>query len=50
VWKVQNFPATQILREINLEDSRCSKTAIYANSEVLNFAFGKFQPLWNPKI
>jgi len=34
VWKFQNFYATsQILREINFEESRTSKTAIFAVSE-----------------
>ena len=39
-----NFSTTQILREINFEDSRSLKTAIFAISEALNFAFGKIQP------
>ena len=30
MWKFHNFPATQILREINSEDSRNSKTAFFA--------------------
>ena len=28
MWKFENFYGTQILREINVKDSRCSKTAI----------------------
>ena len=30
VWKLQDFSVTQILREINFEASRSSKTAIFA--------------------
>ena len=44
VWKFLKFSTTQILREINFEDSRSLKTAIFAISEALNFAFGKIQP------
>ena len=32
VWKFQDFSVTQILREINLREFRCSKSAIYAIS------------------
>ena len=35
--KLQNFPATSILREINCEDSRSSNTAILTGSLALNF-------------
>ena len=44
VWKFQDFSTTQNLREINCEDARSSKTAIFAESEVLNFVFANFSP------
>ena len=44
VWKFQDFSTTPILREINCEDARSSKTAIFAESEVLNFVFANFSP------
>ena len=37
VCKFENFPVTQILREINFGDSRSLKTAIFAILEALNF-------------
>ena len=37
VWKFHDFPITRILREINFEESRCSKTAVCAILEGLNF-------------
>ena len=37
VWKIQDFPITQILHEINLWDSRCTKTAYFAILVALNF-------------
>ena len=30
VWKVEDFPGTQILREINFEESRSSKNVVFA--------------------
>ena len=36
-WKFKEFSATQILREINFEDSRRAEFAILANLETLNF-------------
>ena len=39
MWKFQDFSITQILREINFEDSRSAKTAIFAILEALNFVF-----------
>ena len=38
VWKFHNYPATDILREINFIESRNAKTAIFAVLEALNFA------------
>ena len=40
VWKFHNFPAPQILREINFEETRSSKSAV----------FGKFQPTKSVEI
>ena len=37
VWKVQDFYITQILREINFEDSTSAKTAVFAILWALNF-------------
>ena len=37
VWKFQDFCITQILREINLEDSRSTKTAFLAILRANNF-------------
>ena len=37
VWKFQDFPVTQILREINFQESRRSETAVFAIFRVLNF-------------
>ena len=39
VWKFDNFSISQILREINLGDSRGAKSAISTHSETLNFDF-----------
>ena len=39
VWKFQDFSITQILREINFEDSRSAKSAILTHFELLNFDF-----------
>ena len=49
VWKFQDFSATQILREIILEDSASSKTVIFVVLEALNFDFGQFHPSKNCK-
>ena len=35
VWKYQDFSATQILREINFEESKSSKNAIFTILEAL---------------
>ena len=37
VWKFQDFSITQILREINFEDSRSAKTAIFAILRAVSF-------------
>jgi len=37
MWKFQDFSITQILREINFEDSRSAKTAIFAILRAVNF-------------
>ena len=37
VWKFHDFPATQILGEINFGEFRSCKTAIFAILEALNF-------------
>ena len=36
VWKLQDFSVTQILREINFGESRCSKTAAFSILVALN--------------
>ena len=56
VWKFQNFPITQIFREINLGESQNSKTAVFAFFEVLdfvnlvNFSLQKVQDFIQSKI
>ena len=39
VWKFHDFSITQILREINFEDSRRAKSAILTHLEALDFDF-----------
>ena len=39
VWKLGNFPVTQILREIKVGESRHSKSAIVTNLEALKSDF-----------
>ena len=39
VWKFHDFSLTQILREINFEDSTSAKSAILTHLETLNFDF-----------
>ena len=36
VWKFHNFSTTQILREINFEETRYSKTAILGTLDFVN--------------
>ena len=51
MWKFQDFSVTLILREINFEESRISKIAIYCNSKGSELClFGKLQPLKSAKI
>ena len=40
--KFHDFSITQILREINFEDSRCTKSAILSHLEAQNFDFYEF--------
>ena len=42
LWKFQYFSITQILREINSENSSSAKSAILSHLEVLNFDFHVF--------
>ena len=42
VWKLQNLPITQILREINFQEFRSAKSAILPHLETLNFDFYAF--------
>ena len=45
VWKFQDFPVSQILRENIFVESRSSKTAVFSISMGSEFSyFGKFQP------
>ena len=44
VWKYQDFPIAQFLREINFEESRRSRTTFFCNLRVNEFcSFGQFQ-------
>ena len=42
VWKFQDFSVIQILREINFDDSRSSKSAFLTNLEALDFDYNDF--------
>ena len=42
LWKCHDFCIIQILREINLEDSRNAKSAILTHFKALNFDFYEF--------
>ena len=42
MWKFNEFSITQILREINFEDSGSVKFAILPHSEALNFDFYEY--------
>ena len=42
VWIFQDFSISQILREINFEDSWSAKSDIFPHSEALNFDFYEF--------
>ena len=37
MWKFQDFCITEILREINFEDSRSAKSAVFAILQAGNF-------------
>ena len=47
MWKYQDFSVIQILREINVRESRSSKTLVFASLEALNFV--KYL-IWPSKI
>ena len=42
MWKFQDFSITQILREINFEESGSAKSAILTHLEAVNFDFYAF--------
>ena len=42
MWKFQDFCITEILREINFEDSRSAKSAISTHLEALDFDFYEY--------
>ena len=42
VWKLHNFPVTQILREIKVGKFRVSKTTTLKDFRALNFDFHGF--------
>ena len=42
MWKFENFSGTQILREINVEDFRSTKSAISTRLEAVNFESYEF--------
>ena len=46
VWKFQDFCITQILREINFEDSWSEKSAVLPHLDALNFDFYAFFEGW----
>ena len=50
VWKFHGFSATQILREINFEDSRSSKSAILTHLEAVNLDLNEFLQLLKAEI
>ena len=56
MWKLQDFSVTQILREIIFEESRSSKTVIFAIlgalsfANLVNFSFQKVQKFIKIKI
>ena len=50
VWKFQDFSITQILREINLWESRSVKSVILTHFEALNFDFYAFLYLLKAEI
>ena len=50
MWKFQDFSITEILREINFEDSWSAKSAILTQLEALNFDFYDFLHFLKAKI
>ena len=42
MWKFHDFSVTQILREINFEESRNAKSAILSHLQALNFDLYEF--------
>jgi len=50
VWKFHNISITQILRDINLGDSRGAKFAILTHLEALNLDFYEFLHFMNAEI
>ena len=50
VWKLQDFPITWILREINFGDFRSAKSAILTHLEGLNTDFYEFLHLSKAEI
>ena len=44
MWKLHDFSITQILREINVGDSKSAKSDFSTNLETLNFDFFAFLP------
>ena len=48
MWKFQDYCITEILREINFEDSGSAKSAVFAILGAVNF--GKYQPKKSAKI
>ena len=50
MWKFHDFSITQILREINVEDSRIAKSEILTHLEALNFDFCAFLHLPKTEI
>ena len=51
VRKIQNLSSTHILREINFEDSKSARTALFAILGAMNFVHSvEFQPSKSAKI
>ena len=50
MWKFENFPVAQILREIKVGKSRVSKCAILTHLEALNFDFYEFLHILKAEI
>ena len=50
MWKFHDFPITQILREINFEDSKSAKSAFLTHFESMNLEFYEFLHLVEAEI